>query len=154
MFTFLFEKSVRAQVWSTRKHSHLEARWAIVGTNQAMVTDDRGERGPGAGSSDCEGGRQRMLMSFHFFWRSKTTLHSHPRLFFSFLPPRAKTLAPRRLWAARTLVTSTISRGVGPAWPGTDWRQDAFSCWRRLTHAFISPLKPIPTCKEANAHGE
>ena len=30
MFTFLFEKSSRAQVRSVRKHNHLVANWAVV----------------------------------------------------------------------------------------------------------------------------
>lgn len=69
-------------------------------------------------------------MSFHFF------IHLTPSLRPFLLPsPRARPLARRKLWAARTLPHFIISVGVGQAWPETDGRGEPFLRLPAITHA-------------------
>lgn len=90
-----------------------------------MITDYRGEKWRGAGSSNFF---WRTLMSFHFFWRSENSSFTPTPTLRPFLlsSTRARTLAQRRLWAARTLAHFHHSVGVAQAWPEKDRGENPF----------------------------
>lgn len=143
MFTFLFEKSSRAQVQSVRKHNHLVANWAVVWTNQAMITDDRGEKWRGAGSSNFEGSGENVnvipFLLKKWEYSPEQFLPPPPQAFSPFLHPGQRSWLREGCGQLRLWLTSTISGGVGQAWPGIDWRENPFSSAEGGLHRPSSP---------------
>lgn len=125
-------------VWKAFEGTSTVSKKAQLLGGQTMITDYRGEKWRGAGSSNFF---WRTLMSFHFFWRSENTSFTPTPTLRPFLlsSTRARTLAQRTLWAVRTLIHFHHFCGCGSslAWERSE-RESLPFCWMRLTHSFVS----------------
>lgn len=120
MFKSLFEKPSRA---------HVVSKKARPFGGQTMITDYRGEKWRGAGSS--------IFFFFENFnaipfllkkWECFIHAHPHPKAFSPSLHPGpGPWLREEGCRQRGPLLTSIISVGVGQAWPEKDWRENPFS---------------------------